>query len=84
MIIQDRHRKDKISQLANTPIGDIVLKGMTKEEIANLEPEDIMTRQVEALEKETAAKLAEMDQYNKDMQVGISYNNSFQIILHNL
>merc|ERR1719495_2200581 len=50
--IQDRHRKDKISQLANTPIGDIVLKGMTKEEIANLEPEDIMTRQVEALEKE--------------------------------
>merc|ERR1719391_1593662 len=50
--IQDRHRKDKISQLASTPIGDIVLKGMTKEEIANLEPEDIMTRQVEALEKE--------------------------------
>ena len=52
MIIQDRHRKDKISQLANTQIGEIVLKGMTKEEIANLEPEDIMTRQVEALEKE--------------------------------
>ena len=52
MIIQDRHRKDKISQLANTQIGEIVLKGMTKEEIANLEPEDIMTRQGEALEKE--------------------------------
>jgi len=50
--IQDRHRKDKISQLANSAIGEIVLKGMTKEEIANLEPDDIMTKQVEALEKE--------------------------------
>lgn len=28
--------------------------------------------QLEALEKDTAAKLAEMDQYNKDMQVNTS------------
>uniref|UniRef100_A0A3B5A133 Intersectin-2-like n=1 Tax=Stegastes partitus TaxID=144197 RepID=A0A3B5A133_9TELE len=31
--------------------------------------------QMEALEKETAAKLAEMDQYNKDMQVGIRHKH---------
>lgn len=30
-----------------------------------------LRQQLEALEKETAAKLAEMDQYNKDMQVRI-------------
>lgn len=30
-----------------------------------------LKEQMEALEKETAAKLAEMDQYHKDMQVGI-------------
>lgn len=30
-----------------------------------------LQEQLETLEKETAAKLAEMDQYNKDMQVGI-------------
>ncbi len=28
-----------------------------------------LREQLEALEKETAAKLAEMDRYNKDMQV---------------
>lgn len=28
--------------------------------------------QLDALEKETAAKLAQMDQYNKDMQVGVN------------
>lgn len=28
-----------------------------------------LREQLEALEKETAAKLAEMDQYKKDMQV---------------
>lgn len=32
-----------------------------------------LREQLEALEKETAAKLAEMDQYNKDMQVRIEY-----------
>lgn len=31
-----------------------------------------LRQQLEALEKETAAKLAEMDRYNKDMQVRIS------------
>lgn len=30
-----------------------------------------LRQQLEALEKETSAKLAEMDQYNKDMQVRI-------------
>ena len=30
-----------------------------------------LREQLEALEKETAAKLTEMDQYNKDMQVGL-------------
>lgn len=30
-----------------------------------------MREQLNALEKETAAKLTEMDRYNKDMQVGI-------------
>uniref|UniRef100_A0A8D3DTV4 Intersectin 2b n=1 Tax=Scophthalmus maximus TaxID=52904 RepID=A0A8D3DTV4_SCOMX len=33
-----------------------------------------MREQLNALEKETAAKLTEMDRYNKDMQVGIDYN----------
>lgn len=32
-----------------------------------------LREQLEALEKETAAKLAEMDQYNKDMQVRTEY-----------
>lgn len=30
-----------------------------------------LNQQLEALEKETAAKLAEMDQYNKNMQVRV-------------
>lgn len=32
-----------------------------------------LREQLEALEKETAAKLADMDQYNKDMQVRIEF-----------
>lgn len=30
-----------------------------------------LRQQLEALEKETAAKLVEMDQYKRDMQVGV-------------
>lgn len=37
--------------------------------------------QLEALEKETAAKLAEMDQYNKDMQVGIIKHSIVNMVL---
>lgn len=32
-----------------------------------------LREQLDVLEKETAAKLSELDQYNKDMQVGISH-----------
>uniref|UniRef100_A0A669EBH7 Intersectin 2b n=1 Tax=Oreochromis niloticus TaxID=8128 RepID=A0A669EBH7_ORENI len=38
-----------------------------------------LREQLEVLEKETAAKLAEMDQYNKDMQVGICHYFSLLI-----
>lgn len=34
-----------------------------------------LREQVEVLEKETAAKLAEMDHYNKDMQVGFRFKH---------
>lgn len=30
-----------------------------------------LRQQMDAMEKETAAKLAEMDQYNKDLQVNL-------------
>lgn len=35
-----------------------------------------LKEQMKALEKETAAKLAEMDQYNKDVQVGMEHKYS--------
>merc|ERR1712183_262396 len=50
--IQAKHTRDKIAQLANTDIGRKVLEGMAQEEIAKLEPDDIVARQVEELEKE--------------------------------
>ena len=50
--IQDRHRKDKIDQLAKTEIGQKVLMGMEAEDIANLDTDEIINRQVIELEKE--------------------------------
>merc|ERR1712241_771073 len=50
--IQARHRKDKISQLAITEIGKKVLEGMKEDEIAKLDADAILERQVQELEKE--------------------------------
>merc|ERR1711902_345571 len=50
--IQARHRKDKISQLATTEIGKKVLEGMKEDEIAKLDADAILERQVQELEKE--------------------------------
>merc|ERR1712073_189167 len=49
---QARHRKDKISQLATTEIGKKVLEGMKEDEIAKLDADAILERQVQELEKE--------------------------------
>ena len=50
--LQNSHRLNKINQLVNSPIGDLVLKGLTPEQIRNLEPDEIINKQVEALDKE--------------------------------
>ena len=43
---QNSHRLNKINQLVNSPIGDLVLKGLTPEQIRNLEPDEIINKQV--------------------------------------
>merc|ERR1711970_1507156 len=50
--IQAKHTRDKIAQLANTEIGKKVLEGMPAEEIAKMDADEIMAKQVEELEKE--------------------------------
>merc|ERR1712123_63191 len=50
--IQAKHTRDKIAQLANTEIGKKVLEGMQAEEIAKMDADEIMAKQVEELEKE--------------------------------
>merc|ERR1712083_993473 len=50
--IQAKHTRDKIAQLANTDIGKKVLEGMPAEEIAKMDADEIMAKQVEELEKE--------------------------------
>lgn len=50
--IQTKHTRDKIAKLANTEIGKKVLVGMFAEEIAKMDADAIMAKQVEELEKE--------------------------------
>merc|ERR1711970_1493735 len=50
--IQAKHTRDKIAQLANTEIGKKVLDGMKAEDIAKMDADEIMAKQVEELEKE--------------------------------
>merc|ERR1712226_1155586 len=50
--IQAKHTRDKIAQLANTEIGQKVLDGMKAEDIAKMDADEIMAKQVEELEKE--------------------------------
>merc|ERR1712008_224989 len=50
--IQAKHTRDKIAQLANTEIGKKVLEGMPAEDIAKMDADEIMAKQVEELEKE--------------------------------
>merc|ERR1711975_185636 len=50
--IQAKHTRDKIAQLANTEIGKKVLEGMPAEEIAKMDADEIMAKQVEELDKE--------------------------------
>merc|ERR1719153_1338149 len=50
--IQAKHQKDKIAQLKNTEFGKKVLDKMAEEEIAKMDADEIMARQVEELEKE--------------------------------
>merc|ERR1711976_435330 len=47
--IQAKHTRDKIAQLANTEIGKKVLEGMPAEEIAKMDADEIMAKQVEEL-----------------------------------
>merc|ERR1712129_90498 len=49
--IQAKHTRDKIAQLANTEIGKKVLEGMQAEEIAKMDADEIMAKQVEDLER---------------------------------
>merc|ERR1739844_221883 len=48
--IQAKHARDKIAQLANTEIGKKVLEGMPAGEIAKMDADEIMAKQVEELE----------------------------------
>merc|ERR1711872_471602 len=50
--IQAKHTQDKIAQLKNTEFGKKVLDKMAEEEIAKMDADEIMARQVEELEKE--------------------------------
>merc|ERR1712066_59210 len=49
--IQDKVRKEKVSQLASTEMGRDILKGKTMEEIETMDADDIITAQVQELEK---------------------------------
>ena len=49
--IQEKVRKEKVSQLASTEIGREILTGKTMEEIAEMDADDIISAQVHELEK---------------------------------
>merc|ERR1712217_878403 len=49
--IQDKVRKEKVSQLASTEMGRDILKGKTMDEIETMDADDIITAQVQELEK---------------------------------
>merc|ERR1712110_1215542 len=49
--IQEKVRKEKVSQLASTEIGREILTGKTMEEIAEMDADAIITAQVHELEK---------------------------------
>jgi len=50
--VQARHLKEKVAQFSQTAIGQKVIKKMDDEDISKLDPDLIMARQLEELEKE--------------------------------
>ena len=50
--IARKHAKERIEQLKNTTIGAKLIQNMAEEELAELDADDIMAKQVEQLEKE--------------------------------
>ncbi|XP_057379990.1 eukaryotic translation initiation factor 3 subunit A-like [Daphnia carinata] len=50
--VQARHLKEKVAQFSQTAIGQKVIKKMEDEDISKLDPDVIMARQLEELEKE--------------------------------
>jgi len=50
--VQARHLKEKVAQFSQTDIGKKVIKKMDDEDISKLDPDLIMARQLEELEKE--------------------------------
>ena len=63
--IQKEKIEEKIKQIAQTPIGDKVLKKMTEKELAELDAETIMIKQVEELENEKRQLVARLKAQEK-------------------
>ena len=63
--IQREKNKEKMQQIAQTPIGDKILKKMTEKELAELDSETIMIKQVEELENEKRQLIARLKAQEK-------------------
>jgi hypothetical protein len=50
--VQAKHTQDKINQLKNTEFGKKVLDKLDEEEIAKMDADEIMAKQMEELERE--------------------------------
>ena len=65
--IQQQHMKEKIQQIMQTQIGRTVVEKMDEEELANLDTDTIMMKQVEELENEKRLLVARLKAQEKKM-----------------
>merc|ERR1712038_1331460 len=65
--IQQQHMKEKIQQIMQTEIGIKVISNMDEKELANLDTDTIMMRQVEELENEKRLLVARLKAQEKKM-----------------
>merc|ERR1712165_391016 len=65
--IQQQHMKEKIQQIMQTEIGIKVISNMDEKELANLDTDTIMMKQVEELENEKRLLVARLKAQKKKM-----------------
>lgn len=71
------HVKLLVFAYAGTGVNSVQKKSIEKEELCQR-----LKEQLDALEKETASKLAEMDAFNSQLKVHIYYLNNYASKLH--